>query len=562
MRKIVAVPLSMLAIVGLSSVANGLRAQPPTAQIPIRDGTALAKLVAESKGHAVFTAASVPVVGAKVDIPTWLRAHYRRNHTEMLRVASRPDPTGGYPLALESLHAWMLLHQDLQPSPEPQAKAAAPATAGANVRISGKQDSPRSESDIRISFTDRSKVISGSNNIGNGRQAQFYSADGGASWGQTTLPLLSGDSLHSDPTVDWTSDGTAWATTIGIDASSTVLQMRAYKSTDGGKTWVFDGTFSGGQTSADKQMVWVDRSTTSPFRDNIYAIWHNNAPAFVNHRDSSGWQSPTQVSGAETTGTAIGSDIKTNAAGTVFAVWPDTGSHNIFLVRSTDGGSTFTTPLPIAKTIATFQISVPAFAERSALVGVSIAAVKNDSRDDVYVSFVDLAGDDGCNTANSEPGGDVSSDCKSRVWIIRSTDGGKTWSEPAKKINNDTARNDQFNQKLAVDPDDGTLGIVYYGTGTGTDRKKTNLLFQLSTDRGQTWSSPLKVTSATTDETTVSADNGNQYGDYNGLSVDKGVFFPCWTDRRGNESEEIYVSRIELRKNSAGAPEAVLVGAQ
>jgi hypothetical protein len=559
MYKIVAGSVPLLTIVCLSSVTSGLRAQPPAAPIKIREGTALAKLVEEAKSHVAFASASVPTVGARVEIPTWLRAHYRRNHAEMRKVVSHPDPTGGYPLALENLHAWMLLHQDLQPSPSPPSKAAAAVTAGQNLRISGKQDSPRSESDIRINFTNPAQIIAGSNDIGNGRQAQFFSSDGGVSWGQTTLPLLAGDSLHSDPTVDWTSDGTAWATTIGIDATSTVLQMRAYKSTDGGNTWSFDSTFSGDQTSADKQMVWVDRSPTSPFRDNIYAIWHNNQPAFVNHRDSSGWQSPIQVSGAETTATAIGGDIKTNSVGTVFAVWPDTGSHNLFFVKSTDGAATFSSPLPIGKTIATFQINVPAFAERAALVGVSIAAFKNDSRDDVYVSFLDLSGDSGCNTAGSEPGDDVNSDCKSRVWFTRSTDGGKTWSEAAKKINDDGGRTDQFNHKLAVDPDDGTLGIVYYGTGTGADRKKTNLMFQLSTDNGKTWSSPIQVTTKTTDETTVSADNGNQYGDYNGLSVLKGVFFPSWTDRRDNESEEIYTAKVTVQKDAAGVARPVLV---
>ena len=50
------------------------------------------------------------------------------------------------------------------------------------------------------------------------------------------------------------------------------------------------------------------------------------------------WQAPIQVSGAETTGTAIGGDVKTNSAGDVFAFWPDTGSRNLFVAKSTNGG--------------------------------------------------------------------------------------------------------------------------------------------------------------------------------------------------------------------------------
>ena len=41
------------------------------------------------------------------------------------------------------------------------------------------------------------------------------------------------------------------------------------------------------------------------------------------------------------------------------------------LFKSTDGGNTFTAPRLIAKTFGSFQIAVPSFAKRSALIGVS-----------------------------------------------------------------------------------------------------------------------------------------------------------------------------------------------
>jgi hypothetical protein len=520
-------------------------------KIPIRADTALAKLVAEASGHGPEMSIAA-AGGSKVDIPQWLAAHYRRNHSELPKAALQLDPTGGYPLVLENLYSWMLLHQDLQPSSAPEAKAAAPS-AGPNIKISGDNDTPRSESDIRINPANPLQIIGGSNNIGNGRQAQFWSHDGGATWGQTTLPLLSADSMHSDPTVHWTSDGTAWATTIGINADSTVLQMRAYKSVDAGKTWTFDATFSGNQTSADKQMMWVDWSQTSPFRDRIYVIWHNNRPAFISFRNSSGWHAPVQISGAETTGTAIGSDITINASGHVFAVWPDTGSKSLFAVKSTDGGETFSSPRLIHRTFGTFQINVPSFGVRAALLGASIATRDNN----VYVSWVDLSGDQGCRTPASEPADDVNSACTSRIWFARSSDAGDTWTEPI-KINTDSTGTDQFNQRLAIDPQTGILGIVYYSAGIAADRKKTNLVFQFSSDGGSKWSKVTKVTTAMTDETTVHADNGNQYGDYNGLSVANGVFFPCWTDRRDDRSEAIFTAKITLKQTAGADLEAVV----
>jgi hypothetical protein len=546
-------------VIGLMCMSSPRWVDGASPETSIRENSPLEKLIRESKDNTAFSAAVVPLEKAKFRIPDWLRSHFRRNHSEFLRVAASSDPTGGYPLALESLYLWMLRHQDLQPPPPPSAEMAISATVGQNLRISGTSNKPRSESDIRINFADPNRIIAASNNLDNGRQAQFFSTDGGITWSENTLPLLPADSLHSDPTVDWTSDGTAWATTIGINASSTVLQMRAYKSSDSGKTWVFDGTFSGDQTQADKQMMWVDHNTTSQYQDNIYVVWHNGRPAFAGRRTKSGWQPPVQLSGAETSGTAIGSDITTNAGGDVFVVWPDTGSRNIFLVASKDGGATYSAPRRIAQTIAAFQMTVPAFAERGALVGASIAAFKNQSHNEVYVSWNDLSGEAGCKTANSEPGNDVNSQCGSRIWFSRSTDGGATW-ESARKINHESSASDQFNQRLAVDPETGQLGIVYYQTGIGAERKKTNLMFQFSSDNGQNWGDhATKITTVSTDETSTGADSGNQYGDYNGLSVRQGVFFPCWTDRRDGKSEAIFTAKITLGQNAAGAFEAVLV---
>src|SRR5262249_19891001 len=150
------------------------------------------------------------------------------------------------------------------------------STVGANVRVSGSATNPRSESDIRIDFWNPTRIIGSSNNIGgSGRQSPFYSPNTPAPRGPTTLALVTADAFHSDPTVEWTSNGDAWATTIGINSSGTVLKMRAYRSTDGGANWTFDNTFSGSQSSTDKEMIWADHSASSPFKDNIYAIWHN-----------------------------------------------------------------------------------------------------------------------------------------------------------------------------------------------------------------------------------------------------------------------------------------------
>ena len=342
----------------------------------------------------------------------------------------------------------------------------------ANVNISGTQTGFCSESDISISSADPSKIIAASKTPLN--QGQYWSHDGGSSWNQTILQLALTDVNHTDPAVVWTSDGTAWAAVLGIGLST--LITRVYKSTDGGATWAFESTASGSQTNTDRETLWVDRSPSSPHHDNMYLIWHNGSPCYVVTRPGPGgtWGAPVQVSGGETTGTAVGADIKTNANGDVFAFWPDTGSSSIFLAKSTNGGAAFSAPAKIASTFGAFKIPVPAQALRQAAVYVSGGAYAAAGVDMVYACWTDLAGGAGCSAASNAPGQNVASACKARIWFSRSSDGGAHWSPP-QKINDQNSLNDQFYPRLAVDDATGTLALVYYDTVNAPGRIQTDI---------------------------------------------------------------------------------------
>jgi hypothetical protein len=118
-----------------------------------------------------------------------------------------------------------------------------------DLRISGASASARTESDIRLNYGDPSKVIAAANDFNSNVEAVFFSTDGGTNWSpsSTNLPLAAGDVGQSDPAVDWTSDGTAWALCIGFDTGQLNLRVRCYKSTDNGANWALDSTVSGAQ---------------------------------------------------------------------------------------------------------------------------------------------------------------------------------------------------------------------------------------------------------------------------------------------------------------------------
>lgn len=528
----------------------------------VRPGSALEKLIQANQDFGMLQPGE-PADG--LDVPLWLRVWWRKAHPE---VAFPPEaPLTGYPRVLNEIHEWMMLHQDLRPDPPrpptvPYAWTEEPAAAdaegldvmslaeaamawgtsvGTNQNVSGAQPNRRSESDIRIDVRRVQNVIAASNNIGGSRQAQYYSRDGGATWSQVLLPLVTGDTLHSDPTVDWSSDGTAWTTTLGISGST--VRIRVYKSTDGGATWTYDGVASGTQSATDKQMARVG---FVPAVNYLHVIWHNSGPVYVNRKllPSGSWGTPLLLSGAETSGRTIGADLVTLDNGHVYTFWPSENNRRILMRRSLDNGATYAAAnIAVASTYAAYEFPVPAFANRKPFVFPSAGAFKTVDNDFVYVAWTDLTGASGCTSNANAPGTNVLSTCKSRIWFSRSLDGGATWSTPV-MINNQASLNDQFNQKLIVDPNVGLISIAYYDTVDDPGRKKADLWMQQSYDDGATWAPAVKVTSASTDETVAGADLDNQYGDYNGMASFAGKILPTWTDRRSGGNEQVWTAPV------------------
>jgi hypothetical protein len=417
----------------------------------------------------------------------------------------------------------------------------------ADLRLSGAQTSFRSESDIRFNYANIKQIVGACNAVAVGTLAIFYSSDGGETWSQSSLPAVTGDSFQGDPAVDWTSDGNAWALCVGIGNATLGNIVRSFKSTDGGKTWAHDSIVSGNvQNNVDKPVLWVDHSPSSPYRDTMYALWWNNSPTYISRRSGTAgaWSAPLQISGGETTAGSDGGDVKTNTFGDVYAFWPSENERTINVAKSTNGGQTFSGATKIADTFGSFLFGIPAQDSRRVLLYVSGGAWRTTTADMAFAIWMDLAGGNACNAASDEPGSNVNSNCKTRIWFSRSTDGGGTWSGPV-KINDQASKNDQFFPRLVVDETSGDLVVVYYDTVNDPGRLKTDIWMQTSTDFGQSWSAPQQVTTSETDETTGGF-NGNQYGDYIGMTGYAGQFFACWTDRRNGGFEEIWGAPLPL----------------
>jgi len=236
----------------------------------------------------------------------------------------------------------------------------------------------------------------------------------------------------------------------------------------------------------------------------------------------------------------MGGDIKTNTAGDVFAFWGSgegsaPGEGTLWAAKSVDGGVKFSTPAPVGKTTSVGSIHVPACSDRGAFVNICGGAYRTATQSLVYAVWADLVG------GTQEPGSDVASPAKTRIWFARSTNGGAKWEKPI-LIHDRASLNDQFHPRLAVDETSGVMVVIYYDTVADPGRVRTDVWMQSSVDDGATWSTPAKVTSAQSHEPPVPG--SFQYGDYIGLTGHAGSFFACWTDRRTKGLSEIWGAPI------------------
>lgn len=452
---------------------------------------------------------------------------------------------------------------DTNPVPQnPGLLATDPVTRAAPVLGQGPFDGTLSNNETTIEYhpTNPNIVIAGSN--GSGGQRMSFSVDGGVSWGNSGA--LSGTCC--DPAIEWTADGSiAFAATLGQAGSGCPFSLcsTVYWSFNGGQNWI--GPVHTSTASSDKEFIHVDRSSSSPFQNRVYLTWHQgNIMQFARSTALPvGGANPSPMTFAAPISFAqdergIGSDIATDRQGRIYYVYPSvtSGSAEMRLLRSDDGGVSFLdmngAAAGLSKEIydlhGRFDFAIPAMETRRvfiyASVDVDLSGGPRDGR--VYVAFTDE------NQAAGSPGNGTGSAANSHAWIrvIYSDDQGDTWSVAATPHSTaDQVTVDRFQPWLDVDG----LGNVHIGwqdtrnSGAGM-RQKADWYYAFSTDGGATWIEETRVSSVVSENIT----NGQEWGDYNGLSVspDNTIVGMTWTDNRivtapSTTSQRSFAARVQ-----------------
>jgi hypothetical protein len=444
-----------------------------------------------------------------------------------------------------SLPTWWAKYQRLlkgSPASKPGSGTQA-FSVGANVDMSN-EDTPQSETSITVNPNNPMMLVGGSNEIVRLPMRGYFSSNGGKSWGAVDVPLpppatTNGTDFGSDPGVAFDTRGNVYYSFIVVFFNRTFAaiqgtEMAVAKSFDGGKSWpqvTFFNFNSGSGKFNDKPMIAVDTNPNSLFRDNVYVGWD------------------TVTSG------------KSSA------------NDDLLFARSTDGGLTFSSPValnnptggprqvigadPFVGPNGEVYVAWHDVQQNLLMVNSSFNGGATFGQQQVIAPTV-VAFDDAipamasrhallypaCDTDRSSSANHGTLYCSwmdetasngTDIFVSRSTDRGASWSAPV-RVNDDPTgvRKDQFNQWLSVDPASGSINLSWNDARNDPADIKTDIFFSQSTDGGLSFASNVKVTTAMSDESADNpcADAGNQYGDYEGIVAFGGNIHPIWTDGR------------------------------
>jgi hypothetical protein len=355
-----------------------------------------------------------------------------------------------------------------------------------------------------------------------------------------------GEYAFGDPSQAFDSRGNAYYGTLAFPFPATLPEEHTgvqadffvAKSTDGGCTYTSAAKVSSDSPAIfdDKDAITADDHPSSPFRDNVYAAWTkfssvgkgfgNDQIHFVRSTDGGKtWSNPLPISPAynnNAVGGRQGPAVKVGPDGTVFVVWLDTVDKQAVqrMSISHDGGQTFPAQNIIVATVTDDGVNP--------LPGSSF---RQDARTFPSLS---IAPDDGTMYVvwgNHTNGHAV-------VMMTKSTTGGRTWSSPV--VAGDVSGRSAFFASVAAGAD-GAVNVAFLalddvrsGTAPGAGVVHYDAYLTRSADGGASFSRPLKISTAASDPDGSSTNSlGAQFlGDYiTAVAGPLGVF-AVWTDSR------------------------------
>jgi len=432
--------------------------------------------------------------------------------------------------------------------------AASAITVSRVVDVSGDQTS-QNETPLAVNPANPANMITGNNdwnyNDGCGVNTTL---NGGRTWTPTLpngflpgvtkftndpdVPGTGAYDAGGDPTIAFSPDGTtAYYVCQAFNFTSPYqIALLLNRSHDGGLSWQSTGltqisTWNGNGKSKgsegqfpDHENVHVDTSPTSPYSGTIYVTWaqfngqgtHSPVNVAVSH-DGGNSFTVTQV----TTGTVRNNQdqrIVTAPNGDAYLTF-DNGVQGgkgtvLYASKSTDGGSTWSTPIQFASLVNPVCIFPPYCFNISGTPfragGTYPAPAFDPVRNRLDVVYADIKGAYGQIYFQSAPANDLTS-----------------WTAPVAVA---SAPADQFEGELSIAPN-GRIDTSFYDRRYSANRL-VDVTFATSSDGGATWQAA-RVTPSGFDPGAWGVPSGSGFrpfiGDYNGMVSTNDFAGITWT---------------------------------
>ena len=351
-----------------------------------------------------------------------------------------------------------------------------------------------------------------------------YSFDSGKTW--TTNRIKSNLGIWGDPCIIADNyghfyyfhlsdpEGTNWNSKLILD------RIVVQKSEDGGKTWSSGVGIGKNDYPKQQDKEWA---TANPFNNELYVTWtefdkygskskeHRSRILFSKSIDNGkSWSKPYTLSEIE--GTANDDSTTTEGAvpsvginGEIYCAW--SVNEKIYFDKSTDNGKTWLNKdVLVCSQPKGWKFKVDGLNRVNGMPVTAVDLSKGKHKGTIYINFSDQRN----GTDNTD------------IFIVKSVDGGKTFSKPI-KVNQDTTKTHQFLTWMSVDPKTGYIYIVYYDRSRYKNTQ-TDVVLAISKDGGNTFTN--KVIS---EKPFVAPNKNIFFGDYNNIHAYNGIVRPVWT---------------------------------
>jgi len=353
----------------------------------------------------------------------------------------------------------------------------------------------------------------------------YYSTDGGFTWTHEILQSPFG--VNADPVLLVDQSGRYYY----IHLPYVINRVICHRKDDISAAWATESFASyDGIHEVDKEWASYDAVNNIIYLSWTYFDeWGSSNPSdssciFLSHSNDGGesWSSPARVSDQK--GNAQGGNYSSHGSynttgpnGEVFVAW--FGPSGLMFDRSTDQGNTWLShDINTTGGHVNWIYSIP-----GVNLGVTFPFITCDrsggpNNGNIYISWADKR--NGGNDAD--------------VFIVKSTDGGLTWSSPI-RVNDDPPGHHQFLPAVTVDQVTGKVWVVFFDRRNYTDTN-TDVFMAVSEDGGNTFTN-FKVS-----ETPFIPLSTVFFGHYLGITAHDDHVFPLWN--RMDDGENSLVGAI------------------